>query len=235
MNMKLIYAMTVLATISISSCTKQGLCPLGSHPEKVVNQQTGAVTTECVLDDEYGSQQNQNQNTTGAVAVLQLVPYKNAIVTEVSAVAAYQDNGSGYAKTEITGNVSTITYKQIQIWVYVGNGRFEPAVAGIDNHSSGSTPSLFRTLQGKMEEDVLGLVLNSVTGNVNQFTPTGKYAVLSLSNGSMKGSTRYTDETNRSKNISSSNPEKFRLSESDGFEYEVTGVKVEFGSTIFSY
>lgn len=232
--MKKITSITaIIAIISMSSCTKPGLCPLGSHPAEVVNPQTGVVTTECVVDDEYGSQ--QNQNTTGAVAVLQLVPFKNAIVTEVSSVAAYQNNGSGYAKTELSGNVSTITYKQIQIWVYVGNGRFEPAVAGIDNHSSGNTPSLFRTLQGKMEEDVLGLVLNSVTGNVNQFTPTGKYAVLSLSNGSMKGSTRYTDETNRSKNISSSNPEKFRLSESDGFEYEVTGVKVEFGSTIFSY
>lgn len=47
---KIAYAFAILGIISVSSCTKQGLCPLGTHAEKVQNPFTGNVTEECVPD-----------------------------------------------------------------------------------------------------------------------------------------------------------------------------------------
>jgi hypothetical protein len=241
---KIVTAVVVVITFAMSSCTKEHiLCPQGYH--RVVDQYG---VEDCVADPNTNPCTTCGGGTvvtppvTTGVTVSILEPYKSAIITQVNAVSAFKNDGTGYAQTEVSGNVSQgsyATYKRVQIWLYIGNGVFTTDFAGIDNHASGGSMSTFQQLNGLMT----GNVTDFRAGRISAFNATGKYAVVTLSMGQqitantyeMTGSTTKVDETDRSKYVSASNPERFRLTTSGGFIYEVTSSQVYQGNQLFAW
>ncbi|MEI8224245.1 MAG: hypothetical protein WCG20_03965 [bacterium] len=248
---KIVMASFVVLTFTMSSCTKEHItCPVGYHPVQIQDPYTGRITEDCVADGPNtnpcttcgGGTVTPPTTTNGEVLVSVLEPYKSAIITQVNAVSAFKNDGNGYAQAENSGNVSqgsSATYKRLQIWLYVGNGVFTTDFAGIDNHASGGSMSTFQQLNGLMT----GNVTDFRAGRISAFNATGKYAVVTLAMGQqittntyeMTGSTTKVDETDRSHYVSSSNPEKFRLTTSGGFIYEVTSSQVYQGNQLFAW
>lgn len=194
-----------------------------------------SCSKEPMMDDCHHGNGNGNGNgNTGNTQCL-LEPYKSAIIFTYSPQAAFKNDGTGYAKTEPSGNVAigpAATYKVTQVWVWTGSG-FVSDEAGVDNHG-GSSASLNHQIDAVINSVSLAelkLGANGMPTNINQ---SYQYLVVTLeSHPNSDGTYLMAGSTNSFDEAPGVSPERLRLDEATGFLYDITSYKIMDANDVF--